>query len=589
MKRYFFFLVALTLLASSCSDEKREDKSAKRTGKGGKTLGGTFRFNESESSHSIFPMELTDATSAHISQQIFEGLVKLDPKELTVVPCIAESWNSNDGKTYTFKLKKNVKFHNSDIFPQGQGRVVSAEDFKYTFEKLATFGPHNNNFGSILKDKVVGANEYYEATKNNQKPASLEGVKVIDANTLQITLVEPYQNFLFSLTNPGASVIPREGFEKHKNKLVVGTGPFMMADDKNPKEKLVLVRNPEYHRFDKDGNQLPYLDSIVVTFINNKKNEIDEFEKDNLHFLWGLNSDAIKNMVEEQISDFNQKPPKKVLYREPEMATQYYAFNTTHKPFDNVKVRQAFSYAINRERIIERVLEGEAFGPGDKGITPPQPFKGYNSASLTGYTFDPEKAKKLLSEAGYPDGKNFPQVKIVLNSGGNKNYQVLQEIQKQLSEVLNITNLDFELLPQKDKLAAEREGRGDIFRAAWIADFPSPENFLSIFYGQTVPDVDTLPSYPNSSRYRNPEFDKLYEAGRRAGTKEEAYRFFLKAEEVMLKDAPAIILWYDENWRVTKSSVQNFYFNPIRYFDFSEVYLQAPILPAEEKKEEKKV
>ena len=299
----------------------------------------------------------------------------------------------------------------------------------------------------------------------------------------------------------------------------------------------------------------------------------------------GLPSESIKDMVESQIADFQNKPPKYVLERSPEMASQYYEFNMTKEPFNNIKVRQAFSYAIDRNKIVEDVLKGEAYGPAINGISPPS-FKGYDITKITGYDFDAEKAKKLLAEAGYPNGKGFPKVKIELNSGGAKNTNVVLEIQKQLMEVLNV-NVDFEVVPQKQKMEDAKYARAEIFRAAWIADFPSPENFLWILYGATVPAELSQPSYPNIPRYKSEEFDKLFDSGKAAKAQEEGYADFLKAEQIMMNDAPIMMLWYDENYRLVKSNVRNLFSNPMRYRDYSQVYLK-DVVPTTPKGEEKK-
>ncbi len=235
-------------------------------------------------------------------------------------------------------------------------------------------------------------------------------------------------------------------------------------------------------------------------------------------------------------------------------------------------MRKAFSYAINRNRIIDEVLRGEAFGPGINGISPPS-FKGYDITKIKGYNFDEKEAKKLLAEAGYPNGKGFPAIKIEINSGGSKSADVVLEIQKELMDVLNV-NVDFEVVSLKQKLEDEKYARADIFRGSWIADFPSPENFLWMLYGAGVPSDVKQPSWPNTSRYKNPEFDKLFEAGKSAKTVDESYADFMKAEQLLMDDAPIMVLWYGENYRLVKSNVRNFFSNPMRHRDYSEVYIK---------------
>jgi len=576
----FFVIFSVSLVLASCSGNKpaetKQQDQAVREGKGGRVYGGCFRFGMTEDYQTLYPFSITDAASAHIASQVYEGLVKFNTLDLTILPSLAEKWDVDaDGTTYTFHLRKGVKFQDDVCFPGGKGREMKAEDVKYSFTLLCTQDPDKNTaFDGIMKDRLVGAGDYYDASKNGTPSKEVEGIKVIDEYTISLHLVRPNSSFLYGLANPGAYIVAKEAVEKYGVKMKVGTGPFRVAQEPKPGEKIILVSNPNYYGTDSLGNHLPFLDSIEVTFFDSKAIELNEFQSGHLHFIWGLPSESIKDMVESQISDFNKNPPKYILDRSPEMSTQYYTFNSTKEPFNKLKVRQAFSYAINRESIVENVLRGEAFGPGLNGMCPPS-FKGYDVSQIQGYHFDPVKAKKLLAEAGFPGGKGFPVVKLKLNSGGQRNENVVIEVQKQLRDVLGV-NIDFDIVSYKQRLDDESLGNGDIFRSAWIADYPSPENFLWLFHGKNVPADPKAYSFPNASRYKNPAFDKLFEAGMAAKTQEEAYKDFIAAEKIMIADAPVLVLWYDENWRLIKSDVHNFYGNAMRYYDFAQVYLKAP-------------
>ncbi|MFI5149681.1 MAG: ABC transporter substrate-binding protein [Bacteroidia bacterium] len=573
-----FFVFAATLVLSSCSGNKPKDvkqDKVERAGKGGRVYGGCFRFGMTEDYQTLYPVKITDAASARIASQVYEGLVKFNTSDLSLIPGLAEKWDVNsDGTIYTFHLHKGVKFQDDACFQGGKGRELKAEDVKYSLTRLCTQDPDNAAFDGILKDRLAGANDYYDASKNGVPTKEIEGIKVIDDYTISLQLIQPNSSFLYCLASPGAYVIAKEAWDKYGVKMKIGTGPFKVAQEPKPGEKIILVRNDNYYGSDSLGNKLPFLDSIEVTFFETKANELADFQNGKLHFIWGLPSESIKDMVESQISDFSKNPPKYILDRSPEMSTQYYTFNSTREPFNKVKVRQAFSYALNREGIVENVLRGEAFGPGLNGICPPS-FKGYDISQIQGYHFDPAKAKKLLAEAGYPGGKGFPVVKLKLNSGGQRNENVVIEVQKQMREVLGV-NIDFDIVSYKQRLEDESNGNGDIFRSAWIADYPSPENFLWLFHGKNVPSDPHVSSFPNASRYKNPAFDKLFEAGRAAKTQEEAYKNFMIAEKLMIADAPILVLWYDENWRLIKSNVHNFYGNAMRYYDFAQVFLKEP-------------
>jgi oligopeptide transport system substrate-binding protein len=570
MKKSLFFILSLAVFYTSCSNSG-SDKNADRVAKGDKVYGGSLRINETEAYQTLYPCAITDIGSAHIANQIYEGLVKFNTKDLSIIPSLAEKWEIDPtGTSYTFYLKKGIIFQDNDCFSGGKGREVKASDFKYSFELLCTDSKDNSNFAATFKDRVLGANKFHEASKGKPN-GEIEGVKIIDDYTLKISLTKPSSSFLYILASPAATVIPKEAVDKYGTDTKVGTGPFVYVDNGGT-DKVILKRNDNYHGLDSLGNKLPFLDSVIISFLPTKKQELDNFQNGDLAMVIGLPSESIKDMVESQIADFQNKPPKYVLERSPEMASQFYEFNLTKEPFNNIKVRQAFSYAIDRNKIIEEVLKGEAYGPGTNGLCPPS-FKGYDITKILGYDFDAAKAKKLLAEAGFPNGKGFPKVKIELNSGGSKNANVVLEIQKQLMEVLNV-NVDFEVVPQKQKLEDAKYARAEIFRSAWIADFPSPENFLWTMYGGSVPSDLSAPSFPNTPRYKSAEFDNLFEAGQSAKTQEEAYDNFMKAEQILMNDAPVMVLWYDENYRLIKSNVRNYFSNPMRYRDYSQVYLK---------------
>lgn len=575
--------MSLAFLYSCNNDSIQGNSGEKRTAKGNRVYGGTLKVNETEMYQTLYPYRITDAVSAFVAQQIYEGLVKFNTRDLSIQPCLAEKWEVDEtGTVYTFHLRKGIKFQDNTCFPNGKGREVKASDVKYSFEMLCTDHPDNVNFSATFKDRVLGANKFFEESKNG-KPGDLEGVKAIDDYTVQVKLYAPTSSFIYILANPAASIVAKEAVEQYGNKMKIGTGPFMFAENENVKDRVILTRNPNYYGVDSLGNQLPYLDSVLITFNHNKSQELEEFQKGEIDMVIGLPAESIKEVVESQISNFESKPPKFVLERTPEMTTQYYEFNLTKPPFDNVKVRKAFSYAIDRNRIIDEILKGEAYGPGVNGLCPPS-FKGYDITKVKGYEYNPEMAKKLLAEAGYPNGKGFPTVKLELNSGGARNSNVAFEIQKQLMDVLGV-NIDLEVVPLAQKLDDERYGKAELFRSAWIADYPSPENFLWTLYGGSVPDSPEKPSYPNIPRYRNPEYDKSFDMGKAAKTKEEAYGHFMKAEQMMMDDAPVLVLWYDENYRLVQSRVKNFSLNPMRIRDFSEVYIQEPVKTADKGKE----
>lgn len=554
---------------SACKENKTKEG---RIANGKITLGGTLRISEVEPYQTLFPIAIADNLSAEIALQVYEGLLKFNTSDLSVIPGIAEKWEIDSTRTkYTFHLKKGVFFHDDNCFSNGVGREVKAADFKYSFELLCTQRSDNNSFALIFKDNLKGANKYYKASANGKPDFDVEGIKVIDDYTLQLSLEKPLYTFIYFLALPATVVIPLEAVEKYGNKTKVGSGPFIFASDEDSSQTIVLVRNKKYYGTDTLGNKLPYLDSVIIKSFKTELLAFEEFQKGNIDLVFRIPSVSIKNIVQQNIADFQSANPKYIIELSPQMSTQFYEFVTQAGTFKDRRVRQAISYAIDRNRIVENILNGEAFMPGIYGIVPPV-FANYSNTKIVGYKHDVEKAKKLLAEAGFPDGKGFPKITLELNSGGVRNTNVALEIQKQLKENLNI-KMDLMIVPFSQKINDAKNAKGDLFRSSWIADYPNPASFLQLLYGKTVPAKIEDPSVPNISRYINVEFDRLFEKGLAAGSVKEGYKYFLEAEQLAMKDAPLLILWYDANYRLLNSKVKNLHNNPIQYRDLSRTYI----------------
>lgn len=563
-------LIALLFLIS-CKESPKKAISEERKAKGSVSFGGIFRINENEYFSSLFPQHVDEIIAEQIASQVYEGLVKLSPNDLSVLPAVAEKWEiSNNAKTFTFHIRKGVTFHDDACFENGIGREVTANDFKYCFEKLCTYNEAMNSGFYIFQDRVVGANAYFESTKAHKElKGGVSGIKVIDDFTLQLDLEYPYLGFLNLLTMPFTWVFPKEAIEKYGSEMhthCVGTGPFFVKDAKHD-ESLILARNTSYWAKDKFGNQLPYLDIVKFTFNKEKTAEFLEFKKGNLDLISGLPLEMRKEVLDENTKGNNTFN----LNITPIMSLSYYGFQTQGKLFQNKKLRQAFNYAIDRDMICKFVLLDEA-KPAVYGIIPPT-FPGYNSSAIKGFNFNPQLARKLLAEAGYPNGKGFPiDFSLLLNSGGDRNIEVAQAIQKMLAENLNIP-IKLNVLPFPQKLEMENRGSAQFWKSGWVADYPDPQSFLDLFYGKLVPDSAGF-SPVNSSRYINNLFDSLYEAALKEVDVTKRYMLYQKADQVAIDDAAFMPIYYDQNTYLTQKYVHNLNFNALDYIDLSEVYFQ---------------
>lgn len=583
MKKVLIGFLCAGIFLSSCnrsSDPGNSGAANLTAAKGGRYYGGVFKVNESDYIKNLFPHNITDAISYRVATQVYEGLMKFNQNDLSLINGLAESYEIDDSKTvYTFKLRKGVMFHDADCFPGGKGREMTAEDVKYSFTLLCTQNINNQGF-SVFQGILKGADEYYKATAGGKSATGkeVEGIKVIDPYTIQFTLTAPNSIFLYNLARPFTFVFPREAYEKYglemRNKAV-GTGPFKIFSIEDD-ISIILKKNESYWGVDEFGNKLPYLDAIKIKFIKDKKTELLEFKKGNLDMMYRLPTDHIIEILEEVKTQKGQYAQYE-LQRTPEMATHFLSFLNQGKIFNNRDLRKAFSFAIDRKKILEFVLNGEGYAPATHGITPIDIFKNpqYDVNNIYGYDLNLDSAKYYLKKAGYPDGKGLPKLTLELNSDGERNVAVAEEVQKQLKEHLNI-NIELNIVPFAQLVENMINGKTDFFRGGWIADYPNPENFLWFFYGKTVPASLKEQSYPNMMRYKNDRFDRLYEAGLKATTQEEAYKNFLQAETLVMQDAPVIVLWYDEGYRLVQSSVKNFPNNAMQYRDFTSVYFDFP-------------
>lgn len=575
---YAFLIV---VFAASCGGPDSSTGEFRKA-EGGVYYGGVFRMNEVEDFSSLYPVSVNDATSHRIASQIYEGLVKLSQYDLTVLPSLAESWERNpDATEWTFHIRKGVKFHDNPCFSGSKGREVNAADVVYCFEKLCTAAPENQQFSNTFKDRVVGANEYFQSTADNAPlPGGISGIKVIDENTLQIKLLYPFAGFLNILSMPGCWIFPKEAVEMYKGDMRIncaGTGPYQVKTIKEG-DAVVLEKNPNYWDVDQYGNQLPYLDAIKFTFVKEKKSELLEFKRGNLDMVFEIPVEMITDILGEldHAKEANAPFSLQVI---PAMRIFYLSFQIQSDVFDKKDVRLAFNYAIDREKIVTYTLQGEGV-PGIYGIVPPS-FKEYDVKKIKGYTFDPDKAKKYLADAGYPDGKGFPKLTLQINNAGNgRNIQIAEVIQKMLKENLNI-DIEMNVLPLAEHIERFESGKALFWKTGWTADYPDPETFLTLLYSKHIPKNTNEKSYINASRYKSAEFDSLFTLAMKEVDPKKRMDLYLKADQVAINDAAIMPVFYEENYRLIQTYVKNFPANAMEYRDLGRVYFE-PKVAAEE-------
>lgn len=578
------FAIGLSLVLSACGGGKKdvaEQEKAKGQAvdeKGRKVdiySGGIFKMNQVSKPTTLFPHGVGELTGHNIANQVYEGLVKLNQATLKVEPCLAETYEVNDdGTVFTYHLRKGVMFHDDPCFSGGKGREMTANDVKYCLDQLCT--PYTetktkkNDLGGLVISKIKGAQAYYDSFESGSPmEGGVEGVKVIDDYTLEITLETAFAGFNGIMSTPAGWVFPKEAVEHYGEDMrdnPVGTGPFMKKNVDLSKS-VYLQRNENYWDVDEHGNKLPYLEILKFTFMSEKKTEFQAFNKGELDMVWKIPIDELNNVLQD-LNDA-QDNAQQYLQSADALSIQFYGFLNTHEVFKDIRVRKAFNMAIDREELVRSTLYGEGT-PADYGIVPA--IDGYPQENIKGFEHNPEEARKLLAEAGYPNGEGFPTIELHINNDGNVNMMLATAIQNQLFENLGVT-----IEPKQMTLNQLRRkfesGNSALWRTAWVADYPSPENYLNLFHSKHIPDDPSESTFYNAYRYSNPEFDRLYDEAVKTLDDAERMALFAKADQILIDDAVVMPIYYDSYERLMSRKVKNFPINGMEYRDFTRVFL----------------
>lgn len=543
------FSVIVTLF--SCSDTKTGTNVTE------------FVYNESTGVQSLDPALASYRSAIWIGSQIFNGLIELD-SQLNVRPSIAQSWQyDSSGTLLTFHLRSDIRFHDNECFQTKKGRKLTASDIEYSFKRLCDARTKSTGFW-VFRDKVIGASEYFEQSQNDKKPASIEGLRAVNDSIFEIRLIQPFAPFLSILTTPFCWIVPHEAVEYYGERFgrnPVGTGPFVFSEWKED-ITLSLEKNQHYFKKDAKGFALPYLDKITVGFARNNKSEFFEFSQGKLDFISSIDLSVHEKVFTPQ-GKLTSEYAKFQLMTASAQSIEYYGIMTDKSlpvaqsvPFcGDKRIRQAMNYAIDRQTIVEYVLKNKAI-PAHQGVIPPG-FPGYNSQTI-GYSYNIAKAKQLLAEAGYPEGKGLPE--CTLQIGANETTasvaEAIIEQWKQIGIKAKLLQVDF---PRH--LSMVRSGELALWRTSWIADYSDPENFLGLFYSKNA-----APGGPNTTRIAVTIADSLYEAAL-SPTISQSQRFALynEMERIILEESPWIFLYYNTNTWLVQPNVHGLKAtNPLR-------------------------
>ncbi len=462
-----------------------------------------------------------ETTSHQYIMQLFGGLVRLDDN-LEPVPDIAQRWEvSDDGRTYTFYLRKGVRFHD--------GKEVKAGDFKYSWERAGDPATGSLTAGTYLGD-IIGVKDVLAG-----KSREISGVRVVDDYTLEVTIDAPKAYFLYKMAYPTGFVVDRANVELGGEwwRSPNGTGPFKLGRwEEN--SLLVLEKNELYY------GDLARVNSVVFhLWAGVPMNLYETGEID----VAGVSIDYI-DKVTDKAGPFYQE-----LEVTPELSFFYIGFNTTRPPFDDVNLRRAFSMAIDKDKLVSLVFRGMV--QRADGILPPG-MPGFNK-DLSGLSYDVNKAKELIADSKYGDVSNLPPITITTLGWGGLISQDLEAIIEEWRRNLGIEVKVRQLEPQRFLYHLKQE-KDEMFDMGWIADYPHPQDFLEVLFYSG--------SDNNYSEYSNPEVDALLE---RAGVEmntDLSLALYQQAEQKLVEDAASIPLWFGKNYILVKPYVKGYELSP---------------------------
>lgn len=509
-----------------------------------------FNFNEPNGIESLDPITANNYPAINVLINVCEGLVEYD-KDAKLQPALAKSYEiSEDGKLYTFHLRNNIYFHDDDCFTGKKGRKVTAADFKYCYERVCN--PTVKSRGLwVYRDKVEGAEDYSNAPN---KVKEIKGFIALNDSTFQIRLVNPFAPFLSILTMPYGYIYPKEAVEYYKENFgfhIVGTGPYKFVRWDIDKE-LVCEKNTKYWGTDIKGKTLPYIDGFVVSFIRSPETEFLDFQSKKLDFqkpsidVYGQIADDEGKLKPGYDFDMIKQPYLNTVYL-CTMLNPKMEGGKNNPLAENKKLRQAINYAIDRDKICKYVLKGKGI-PGIHGPLP-KGMPGY-SEDVKGYTYDREKAIKLLEEAGYPGGKGL-NLKLVYHNDESQR-ELCEALQAQFREIG--INLQIEEMLGASHRSAQNEGKLTFWRANWGADYYDPENYYALFYGK-----NETPIGPNTSHYKNPQVDSLYELGLKLTNFDDRMNVYREIDKIIMEDSPWMIIYYNQYIYLKQKNVSGMY------------------------------
>ena len=532
----FISFIVLLLLLCSCSDHIHQDKKI-------------FHYNEQTGIASLDPAFAKNQSIMWAIHQLYNTLVEVDD-QLTIRPSIAKSWElSSDQLVFTFHLRTDVYFHDSPVFADGKGRLLTAKDVAYSLGRIT-----NANLAS------PGAWIF------NNRIDTTAGFSVLNDSTFQLKLLRPFQPILGILSMQYCSIVPKEAVEKYGDDFrrnPVGTGPFKMTTWVEG-QALLFKKNDRYFEKDSSGIQLPYLDGVKISFFESKATEFLEFQQQRLDFVNDIDASFKDEILTKTGNLKKQWEGKLILQKHDYLNIEYLGIlvDTTNvlvqkSPLRLQKIRQAINYGFDKNKMM--LYLRNSIGTAATSGFVPAGMPSFDSGVVKGYQFDAKKAMRLLEEAGFRGGIDLPSIKLLT-------IPIYADLAAYIANELNLIGIHIQVEVVQKSLLLEQTSKSQalFFRGSWIADYPDAENFLGVFYGKN-------PSPPNYTRYNNMKYNQLYEQAIAEKNDSIRYQLYRQMDQLIIIDAPVVPLWYDMAIHLVHTNIAHFYPNSLNLLELRKV------------------
>lgn len=510
MKMRWVFLIAAAAVALAGCQGGSGSKSAGGGDAKGSGKAGVFRMPIVTNPTSLDPHIVQDGDTIDLLQQVYEPLVTWNEKN-EVVPAVAETWKIDEaGTTYTFTIKSGIKF--------SSGREVTAEDVKWSIERVTNPALKSATAPTYMNE-IVGVPEKLAGTAQE-----VSGVKVVDERTVSVQIDKPRPYFLSKMTFLCFAVVDKDkvpAAEEIKSAAqMVGTGPYTM-ENYIPEQVAVLAANPNYH------GGAPKLQKIERRVMKDASTRLNAYKNGDIDLVMLERQDIPALQKDAALKDHLQFFDRPAIW--------YVAMNPlVYKEFADRRVRRAFAMAIDRNFIVEQTLGG--VNKVANGIVPPGVFG--HQESMQALPFNVAEAKKLLAEAGYPDGKGLPEFTMTFREQRPDIQAVAEAVASQLKENLGV-NVKLQTMEWRAYLEKHTAKEQGFFHMRWAADYLDAENFLSTLLATYGPE--------NKVGYSNPAYDALCREADTTLDPNKRLELYAQAEKMVIEDAPFIPIYFQRD------------------------------------------